>query len=416
MQEAGAVTKVLCFSTLYPNCRQPNHGIFVENRLRHTLALGDRLTASVLAPIPYFPFRSSVWGRYAKFAAIPAHETRHGLDVYHPRFAAIPRIGSFVTPDLLAFAAGRRLSQLMADGVGVDVIDAHYFYPDGVAAAVLAKRFGKPFIVTARGSDLTQHANDPRQRRQIIAAAHAATALVTVSNSLKQELVRLGVSPSRIAVLRNGVDADLFRAPVSRRPTPSPGEPGFRIMSVGALIPRKAHDIAIRAMSLLPDCDLTILGAGELRNQLQTLATDLNVSDRVHIIGEVPHRELPQHYGNADAMVLLSSREGWANVILEALACGTPVIASNVGGAGEIIRRNVAGTVINERSPEALATAIKDLRQRLPERADTRKYAEAFGWRPVAEANARLLEAVAKANDPLQNVADDFSVLSGDID
>lgn len=369
-----------------------------------------QISATVIAPVPYFPFRSRVWGRYARYASIPGEETRHNITVHHPRFLALPRIGSRLTPLTLAAAARKRLNALIAKGLEFDLIDAHYFYPDAIAASQIAREFAKPFVVTARGSDLTQHTSDPRERRDIIAAAHEATALITVSNSLKEELVKLGINPSRIAVLRNGVETSLFRPqPVEALGSRTQSRK-HKLLSVGALIPRKSHDIAIRAMTELPDCELKIAGVGPLQGELQNLIEQLGLGDRVKLLGEIAHRDLPKYYSEADLMVLMSSREGWANVILESLACGTPVVASNVGGANEIILSPVAGVVVNDRTPASLAQATRDFLLNMPERAKTRTYAEAFGWQPVARSNSRLLVAASLSKTPLQNIADEYSV------
>ncbi len=403
------MTKVLCFSTLYPNGEQPNHGIFVENRLRHTVLTGT-VTATVLAPVPFFPFRSKAFGRYGAFARVARQETRHEIPVYHPRFPVIPKLGQRWTPHFLYKAARRKLEQLVSDGYDFDVIDAHYFYPDAVAAGRLARQFGKPFVVTSRGSDLTEHARDPAQRELILQTASAATALITVSASLKAELERLGVDPDRIAVLRNGVETDTFRPLPRDECRKGLGLDAFTILSVGALIPLKAHDIAIRSLVHMPDCHLLIAGIGPLHGELERLAGSLGVASRVTLLGAIPHRELATYYSAADAMVLMSSREGWANVILESLACGTPVVASDVGGVREIIRDPVAGMIVTERQPESLAAAISRLRAALPSRVATRRYAEAFGWEPVASANARLLTAASRSTQPMKNVASDFTV------
>jgi len=144
--------RVLVFSTLYPNRAQPNHGVFVENRLRHTLAQGG-IEATVLAPVPWFPSSNPAFGRYAQYAGVPRQETRHGLTVYHPRYPVIPKVGSRLTPSFLYRAARRALDEMTRQGVPkFDLIDAHYFYPDGVAAALLARHFGKPLAITARGT------------------------------------------------------------------------------------------------------------------------------------------------------------------------------------------------------------------------------------------------------------------------
>jgi glycosyltransferase involved in cell wall biosynthesis len=304
----------------------------------------------------------------------------------------------------------RAARRIQTEGFAANVIDAHYFYPDGVAAALLARELGLPLVITGRGSDLTLLPRNSVVRRQIVWAARSASALVTVSDSLKRCLCDLGVEASKIAVLRNGVETDLFLPMARDEARKRVGAKTFTLLCVGGLIPRKGVDIAIDAMPALPDCELLIAGAGPLRARLEQQVDQLGVRSRVHFLGEVAHRELPALYNAADAMLLMSDREGWANVILESLACGTPVIATDVGGAGEIIRSPVAGRLLRERNATALVREIESIRTALPDRALTRQYAEGFGWKPVAAANRALLEAVSQRRK-IADIAGTFSVL-----
>ena len=391
------MTRVLVFSTLYPNAAQPNHGIFVENRLRETLALGG-VEATVVAPVPWFPSRHPAFGRYARFAAAPRCETRHGIDVRHPRYPVIPRIGAALAPGALFRAGLAEARRLLAEGRRFDVIDAHYFYPDGVAAARLGQVLKLPVVITARGSDLTQIAEEPGPRAHMQWAAGEASAMIGVCEDLRRRVVdHLGAPLERTLTLRNGVDLALF-APVARDEALSAfGTPGFILLSVGSLIPRKDHALTLTALADLPDCRLLIAGDGPLRGELEGLARRLGVIDRVRFLGEVGHAVLPSLYTAADAMVLASSREGWANVLLEAMACGTPVVASDVNGTAEVVRAPAAGRLMRERTPSGLVTALAELRRELPSREQTRRYAEQFGWRQVGRANRALLRAVGAA-------------------
>jgi glycosyltransferase involved in cell wall biosynthesis len=193
------------------------------------------------------------------------------------------------------------------------------------------------------------------------------------------------------------MDLSLF-APADRNAARSAfGARGFTMVSVGALIPRKDHALTLTALAQLPDCVLLIAGDGPLRSELEALARRLGVIDRVRFLGEVAHDALPALYSAADAMALSSSREGWANVLLEAMACGAPVVASDVNGTREVVRAAAAGRLMAERTPAGLVAALRDLRRAPPERAETRRYAEQFGWRQVGRANKALLEAVAAA-------------------
>jgi glycosyltransferase involved in cell wall biosynthesis len=389
------MVRVLVFTTLYPNAAQPNHGVFVENRLLKTVALGG-VEATVLAPVPFFPSTSARFGHYAAFARVPRREVRGGLEILHPRYAVIPKVGSRWTPALLHRAAVREARRLLAGGARFDVIDAHYFYPDGVAAARLARELGLPLAITARGTDVTLIPQDPVARRQIVRAAGEASASIAVCEDLRRRLVDLGAPEARTLTLRNGVDLDRFRPGDREAARAALGLDGFVWLSVGSLIPRKGHELTLQALQSRPDCTLLIAGEGPLLGELQGLAARLGVSERVRFLGGVAHGELARLYQAADVSVLASSREGWANVLLEAMACGTPVVATAVNGAAEVVGSRAAGLLVETRTPEALGEALDAIRRQPPSRAATRRYAEDFGWEPVARANRVLLETAAR--------------------
>jgi glycosyltransferase involved in cell wall biosynthesis len=377
--DIGRPVRLLLFSTLYPNAAQPHHGVFVENRLRHLLATGG-VTARVVAPVPWFPVTGGAFGQYAAFARAPRAESRYGVEVGHPRYPVIPRFGMTLAPLLLYLAARRSVARLLADGHRFDVIDAHYFYPDGVAAILLGRRFRLPVTITARGTDINLIPQYALPRRMIRWAARNAAHMITVCQALKDSLVGLGVDAARVTVLRNGVDLQMFRPgdrDLQRRRYDLDGP---TLISVGHLIERKGHDLAIGALPSLPGMRLLIAGEGPEHGALEILATRLGVADRVRFLGRRPHEELADLYGAADALVLASSREGWANVLLEAMACGTPVVASDVWGTPEVVAVPEAGRLMRARTSEALAEAVNALFADLPSRAATRAYAERFSW------------------------------------
>jgi len=370
--------KILTFSTLYPNAARSNHGIFVETRLRHLLASG-LVESRVVAPVPWFPSRNARFGEYANHASAPCKELRHGIQVLHPRYALLPKIGMTLAPFLLAYSVKLVIERVLAQ-YPFDLIDAHYFYPDGVAAILLGRHFGKPVVITARGSDVNLIPRYQLPRAMIRWAARRAAGMITVSHALRDKLVELGVPAGRIEVLRNGVDLQLFR-PVDRE--------GWRrrlglrrttLLSVGNLLPLKGHDLAIQALRRFPEMDLIIIGRGPERAALGELARASGVSDRVTFAGVMAQEDLRHYYCAADALILASSREGWANVLLESMACGTPVVASNVGGTPEVVTAPEAGVLMAERTPEALAVAVRRLFEHYPDRSATRRYAEQFSW------------------------------------
>lgn len=394
--------KILTITTLYPNSASPSHGVFVENRVdffrRRT---GHDIR--VIAPVPWFPSAAPVFGAYARFAAAPDREVRRGIDVVHPRYAIPPKIGMTYAAGALARAYERAARALLAEGWDFDLVDAHYLYPDGVAAARLARRLGKPFVMTARGSDVTELATYPRQRRMILDAVIRADAVIAVAAALRNDLVELGAPAEKIRVLRNGVDLAMFR-PEDRRAARAALEvEGPVLASVGSLIQRKGHDIAIAALTHLPDATLLIAGQGPEEAALRSLAAEAGVAARVRFLGQLRHEALTGVYNAADALVLGSTREGWPNVLLEAMACGTPVVAADAGGAREVIREAAAGRVLNERSPEALASAIRDVLAS-SDRAATRAYAERHSWDETSDGLDALFREIADKHQRRRSV------------
>ena len=388
--------RLLTFTTLYPDSARPNHGIFVENRLRHLVATGQA-TSTVLAPVPFFPSRSERFGVWGVLARVPEREERYGLPVHHPRYPVVPRVGMSVAPLLLYEASRRALARLLAGGLAFDLIDAHYVYPDGVAAVWLGRHFGKPVVVTARGSDLTELPNYRVPNWFIRRALCAADGLIGVSAALRERLVELGANPSRAVTLRNGVDTAVFR-PVDRDAARAAlGLTGPALVSVGSLIPRKGLHLTIEAMLALPKFSLLIVGDGPERAPLEAQIARLGLGGRVRLLGARAHEELPRFYGAADASVLASSREGWANVLLESMACGTPVVASNIPGNPEVVQEWAAGLVIEENTAAGIAAGVRGLFANLPSRAATRAYAERFSWDETSAGQLALFRRVLAA-------------------
>ena len=348
----------------------------------------------MLAPVPFFPFRGERFGAWGRFARIPSREERHGLVIHHPRYPVIPRIGMSVAPLLLYLASRRALARLVAAGLAFDLIDAHYVYPDGVVAVWLGRHFGKPVVITARGSDLTELPNYAVPRRFIRAALARADGLIGVSSALRERLIELGADPSRTVTLRNGVDTVAFQ-PVDRAAARAAlGLTRPTLISVGSLIERKGHRLTIEAMLELPDFELLIVGEGPERATLEMQIARLGLGARVRLLGGRPHAELPNYYGAADAMVLASSREGWANVLLESMACGTPVVASNIPGNPEVVQEWAAGLVIEANTPAGIAAGVRRLFAGPPSRAATRTYAERFSWDETSAGQLALFRRV----------------------
>jgi glycosyltransferase involved in cell wall biosynthesis len=275
----------------------------------------------------------------------------------------------------------------------VDLIDAHYAYPDGVAAAWLGRRLGLPVVLTCRGSDVTLLPKYRRPRRLVLEAINGIDGLVTVSQGLKDALIALGVDADRITVLRNGVDLNTF-SPMDRAVARAALEVERpMILSVGNLIPLKGVDLTIRALARLPGVTLVLVGEGPERPGLEALARATGVADRVRFAGRVEHERLRVYFSAADVSVLASMTEGWANVLLESMACGTPVVATDIPGTREVVIRPEAGLLV-PRSTEAIADGIRRLLADRPPRAATRTYAEGFSWGETTQGQLALFERI----------------------
>lgn len=269
--------RILTFSTLFPNFIQPTHGIFVENRLRQLVRTGQ-VSAHVVAPVPWFPLRQKYFGKYAAFAQVPETEVRHGLIVHHPRYLLIPKVGMNAAPRLMFNSVRAMMGQVIEEHGPFDLIDAHYFYPDGVAAAHLAKTFNLPFTVTARGTDINLIPRYASPRAQILWAAARASGIITVAGALKdaiEEMAAGAISLPPVRVLRNGVDLKAFRPADRNKVREKLGLTHQTLLSIGHLIERKGHHLVIEALTRLDGVDLLIAGEGPERRALEKLVDSL---------------------------------------------------------------------------------------------------------------------------------------------
>ena len=381
--------KILVLSSLYPSEAQPRHGIFIEHRVAHLARAGDEIR--VVAPVPWFPSANPMFGHYADLARIPRTAMRRGIEVSYPRYAAIPRIGMTAAPWLIAAALYPHLLRLRRE-FDFDVIDSYYLYPDGVAAAILARMLDRPFAMTALGSDVTLIPEHRPQRAMILAAAKRAAAVTTVAAALRDQLVVLGASPDNISVVEHGVDLELFSPPADRSALRRKlGIADRTVLCVGHLVENKGVDLAIRAVACLAGVHLLIAGTGPMDVELKALVASLGIGARVNFLGHVDQARLPELYGAADMTANCSRREGISNVLLESLACGTPLVATPVWGSPEVLRVPEAGVLTADRSDGAIAAGIAALCDDPPDRTATRAYAERFNWDETGRLHHALL-------------------------
>ncbi len=398
-REAGArraPLRVVTLTNLYPSEARPGHGLFVEQRMtRWRERCGGDLR--VVAPVPWFPLRRG-FGAWSRFARTPPSETRRGVAVLHPRVLLVPRIGMALAPGAWVRACGPVLRRLHAERA-IDVLDVHYLYPDGVAAAALAASLGVPFVLSARGSDANVIAALPGPRRRIVEAASRAAAVVAVSQALADRLASLGIARASITVVRNGVDVEPFRGALS-----APGAPlaaGRALLGVGRLVRGKGFHLVLDAMAALraehPDLHLVLAGEGPERAALVEHARALALPDRLHLLGEVPHDRIPGLMAAAHRFVLPSFAEGYPNVVVEAVAAGLPVVATRVGGIPEIVDDSVGNLAETPDAP-ALASALRHSLARTFDRARVSAQAEAHRWEPLLDRLDGVLRRAAETS------------------
>lgn len=391
---------ILVLTTLYPNNVQHRHGIFIENRVKELVNRYPDAKVKVVAPVPYFPSWLPVTS-YQQYSQVVKKEMRSGIEILHPRYWVIPKIGMNITPYFLYQTSLTAIKDIQQAGFAVDVIDSHYFYPDGVVASWIGKKLNIPVMVTARGSDINVIPHNNTARKRIVKAMNNVQVNAAVSKALVNEMVKLAPSANVPVVLRNGVDLKVFTPEAVKPILPCDIEEDEKlIISVGNLVELKGHHLVIEALTLVAKIKLIIIGDGPMRPELERQVIDLNLQERVFFTGNIQQYELPGYYAAADALVLASSREGMPNVLLESLACGTPVVATDVGGCREVVDQCV-GRILYKRSFEEIAQALVTIFENnfLPE--EVRKYASSFGWQETAAKQFELLNFIAHPNKGL---------------
>ena len=382
---------VAVFSLLFPSEAQPQAGLFIRERM---FRMATRCRVVIVSPLPWFPFQGLIRRFRPHFRPpAPRFEEQEGIEIHRPRFLSVP--GVFKTLDGLLLALGsyatfRRLKQRDR----VQVIDAHFAYPDGFAAALIGRWLGLPVCVTLRGTEV-RFARNIAFSRRIRRALQCATRVFSVSQSLADLAVGLGISSDKITVVPNGVDLEVFH-PVdrntARRDLDLPLDARI-LVSVGALVERKGFHRVIELLPRLRErfpqiCYLIVGGPspeGDWSARLHALIARLGVADCVRFTGPLPPAMLKGPLSAGDVFVLSTRNEGWANVFLEAMACGLPVVTTDVGGNREVVCRPELGTIVPFGDSESLFQALSDALIRRWDRGALLGHAAANDWNERVE-------------------------------
>ncbi|MEZ5490760.1 MAG: glycosyltransferase [Gammaproteobacteria bacterium] len=356
--------RILTFTSLFPNNQYPNSAVFIKNRMA---AVNDipGVEVRVVAPVPWFPRIIPGDGRWQRLAKVPDQERIADLDVQHPRYVVTPKIGMSLYGKSMYRGSVRTVEKLYK-AWPFDLIDAHYVYPDGLAAMLLGHKLNIPVVVSARGTDMNLYPSIRSIAPLIKQTLKQTSHQIAVSQSLAEAMWGNGAARGRVAVIPNGIDPQTMQ-PVdtaeARRILQLEDPQKSVLISVGNLVELKGHHLLIQALGILKNkgslnFSTYIIGRGGLRAKLQQQIDGLGLSDLVHLVGEVDNARLKYWYSAADISFLGSSREGWPNVVSESLACGTPVVATNVNGIPEILTRPEYGLIV-ERNVDAFVAGIE---------------------------------------------------------
>lgn len=342
----------------------------------------------MVAPVPYCPPWPQL-GKWYQNSQIKKYEVMDGIEVFHPRYPLIPKL-SMPVHGLSLFLSSLKLLKKINQTFPFDLIDGHYIYPDGFAAVLLGKTLKKPVVLSARGSDINQFIRFKSIKPMLRYALNRADHVISVCHALKQEMVTLGINDDKISIIPNGVDTEQFYPLDKKEARKKLSLPHKKriILSVGSLIPRKGFHVILDAFPKLLQEDnnihFYIIGEGPFRSSLERQIESLNLTRHVSLVGERPNSELKIWYSAADVFCLASSREGWANVIMESLACGTPVVATNVWGAPEILTSSDIGMLV-DRTPGSLYSVLKTALETTWNRKRIRGHVKDCNWLTVAE-------------------------------
>jgi teichuronic acid biosynthesis glycosyltransferase TuaC len=389
--------KVLVLSSVFPNSKDPLFGIFVKERIKR---VAQQCEIVVVAPVAWFPFNRVFRG--TSRSDIPEYEIQDGLPVYHPKFFSVPGVGKSMDGLFYYFSVLKLVSRLRR-AFPFDLIDAHFVYPDGLAACLLAKSLSCPITITLRGT-IGKLSKYLLRRKQIQWALKAATRVFTVSESLRDIAVHLACDPRKVRVIPNGIDGNVFR-PLNR--TEAREKLGLPfdstiLLSVGALAERKGHHRILQVLpqivSVYPKLLYVVVGGGgaegDIGPLLNRMSSELGLEEHVRLVGPRPHDEIALWLAAADLFCLATSNEGMANVLVEALACGVPVVATRVGGNAELINEGTNGFLISLGDDLALRHALLEALQRTWDGASISKKMTGRTWENAA---AQIVEEWSSA-------------------
>jgi teichuronic acid biosynthesis glycosyltransferase TuaC len=405
-RQAERRLKILVLSRNYPNNVLAFLGLWVEGLTKHSIEFCD---SKVISPVPYCPPLPGL-GAYARFRTIERRRVANGVEAVYPRFLVPPgqkfHAWESVTYHLSAMPVADRIRR----DFPFDLIHGHFSYPDGFVAARLGRRYKVPVIITEHAPWKPWMEKYPRVLRLTRWAFNECAFHVSVSTSVRDEVKSFMGDSDKQRVIPCGVDGSVFTLDEEQSQSKN------RILFAGAIRPVKGVDVLLRAVRLLVGrgrCEtLAIIGESYYQSyqneyaRIRQMAIDLGLRDRVQFLGGKTQTELARYMQQSDVLVFPSRKESFGMVLVESLACGTPVVATRSGGPEDIVNEKV-GVLVPPEDPEALADAIQRVLQR-PEdfnRADLRTYALAkFSWNRISKQYLELYQEAIARHDRARSV------------
>jgi len=392
--------KVLLVSDVYARPDRAISATFFHRQALEVTRLG--VEVRVLCPLPAFPGPSGI-GRIGPSAAV-----RYDLDgiavtrVAYPKplpFGPAARLGGYLLERTL-----RRQIAVIRQGFDFDLIHGIRLFPIVSSLLPIAAEVGRPLLGLAIGSDVHTHPYRSRGIRRLTRRAiEKSDRVAAVSRALARKMLELGEPRRAIRTIYNGVDTEQFAPAVEQKSTlraelglPARG-PGIctvcRVEREKGL--RELGEAFERLTVAHPEAWLVVVGDGSYRSEFERWVESRGLASRVFLPGACPHGEIPRWLNATDVFVLASHNEGLPNVVLEAMACGLPVVASDVGGTGEAVIEGRTGFLVPAAEVEPLTRCLERVvadgavRERLGS-ASRARAVETFGWRGSAESLIEL--------------------------
>ena len=388
--------KVLSISHMFPNNINPNNGIFVKERIKY---ISKKIELKVVAPLPYFPM-NHLLNKYGGTNKVKKKENFDTLSVYHPKYFCIPKFFKFLDGYFYYFSTNDFFYRSI-DANNIDLLDFHWVYPDAFAGLKWAKRFNKKIVITIRGNESICYFEKSLRKKMLINTLKSVDHVIAVSTDMNDKVVNeYGIDEAKVTVISNGIDNQKFYVidkDEARRLCNLELDKKY-ILSLGRLSHEKGLEYLFKAFSTLNNNDiiLVVVGDGPLKGKLKKMAHDLNIADSIRFVGSVSHEDTYKWYNAADVYCLASLGEGCPNTIIESLACGTPVVSTQVGGIPDLVPTEDYGFLVHAGDEVSLSKALEKALNRDWDRSHIADFGRQNTWDQVAD---RVIEVFKKVLD-----------------